>query len=72
MTSANIHGVDPVRNAEEARSHFGDSVELMLEENIRPDPEPSTIIDLTGEKVVVLREGRVKTKEIMEGPDGGS
>ncbi len=72
MTSANLHGKDPVRTADEARGQFGDSVALMLEDDMEPDTVPSTIIDLTGEKVVIVREGRIKTIEIMGVPDGGS
>ncbi|MCU0798103.1 MAG: L-threonylcarbamoyladenylate synthase [Candidatus Thermoplasmatota archaeon] len=72
MTSANLHGMDPVRNADEARAHFGDSVALMVEGETGSDTIPSTIIDLTGKEVLVLREGRIKSIEIMRGSDGGS
>lgn len=66
VSSANISGRTPAANAEEAREQFGDTVAVYLEGGPVGDPVPSTIIDLTGNQPVVLREGSVSIQAVSE------
>ena len=58
MTSANITGQSAATNEEEARAYFGDAVGVYLEGE-SPGGAASTIIDLTEESPLVLREGPI-------------
>jgi tRNA threonylcarbamoyl adenosine modification protein (Sua5/YciO/YrdC/YwlC family) len=70
MTSANIHGAEPVRDVKEAMEQFGDLIGLMVRDGSMVDSMPSTIIDLTGQEARVIREGRVKSEELFGWSDG--
>lgn len=62
-TSANIHGEMPARTVDEARrlvEHFGSPPDLWLADGgTLPASSPSTIVDCTGARPRVLREGAV-------------
>lgn len=58
VTSANITGQSPALNDEEAQALFGDAVSVYLEGEA-PGGRASTIIDLTEESPLILREGPV-------------
>jgi tRNA threonylcarbamoyl adenosine modification protein (Sua5/YciO/YrdC/YwlC family) len=58
VTSANITGQSAATNQEEARAYFGDAVGVYLEGD-SPGGAASTIIDLTEESPLVLREGPI-------------
>lgn len=67
VSSANRTGQAAATNADEAVAQLGDRVELIVDDGVRPigraevateaEAVPSTIIDLTGERPVVVREG---------------
>jgi L-threonylcarbamoyladenylate synthase len=65
LTSANLHGGPPVRGPEEAKVQFQDAVPLMVDDGPRDDGTPSTIIDLTTQIPMVLREGAVRSQGIL-------
>jgi L-threonylcarbamoyladenylate synthase len=64
-TSANISGDDPAMSASEAREIFGNKVDIILDGGRSPGGESSTVVDLTGEEIWLLRKGPVKGEEIM-------
>lgn len=65
-TSANrAGGPDPV-TAQEALSQLGDGVDLVLDAGPCPRGRGSTVLDLTGEEPVLLREGALPTAALAE------
>lgn len=64
-TSANKSGRAPPRTAYDAHIELGDSVDLYIDGGPTPTGKPSTVVDLTGEEPVVLREGGIKASEVI-------
>jgi L-threonylcarbamoyladenylate synthase len=64
VSSANRTGQAPATTAEEAQAQLGQSVAVYLDGGPSGAPVPSTIVDLTGEVVVVLRAGAVTLEEL--------
>ena len=64
-TSANISGGKPAMSASEARDIFGNKVDIIIDGGRSQGGESSTVVDLTGEEVWLLRKGPVKGEEIM-------
>ena len=58
VTSANRSGGREALSDVEARAVFGNQVAALLE-GLAPGGEPSTVVDATGDKLVILREGPV-------------
>ena len=63
-TSANISGSPPACNAETVIKYFNGTLDLIIDGGKTPGGSPSTIVDVTGETVRILREGIIK-KENM-------
>ena len=59
VTSANLSGGPEAMSDEQARSVFGDQVAVYLP-GVAPGGAPSTVIDVTGANVVVLRQGPIQ------------
>jgi len=70
LTSANVHGRDPVMSAQEAEYFFERTDLLMVIDGSRLTGIPSTVIDLTGNVQRTLREGKVNMENGMGGNDG--
>jgi L-threonylcarbamoyladenylate synthase len=72
-TSANISGRPPARDAETVTKYFNDTIDLIIDGGKTPGGLPSTIVDVTGETVRILREGVIKKENmaayIMPGLD---
>ncbi|TKG66157.1 L-threonylcarbamoyladenylate synthase [Prauserella endophytica] len=66
VSSANVSGQPPAATAQEAKDQLGESVSVYLDGGPSGDPVPSTIVDLTGESPVLLREGAVKAEAVSE------
>ncbi|HET9141177.1 L-threonylcarbamoyladenylate synthase [Actinophytocola sp.] len=66
VSSANRSGLPPASTVDEAREQLGDAVRVYLDGGPSGDPVPSTIVDLTGDGPLVLREGAVKIEAIAE------
>ena len=64
-TSANISGDEPAMSASEARDIFGNKVDIIIDGGRSQGSESSTVVDLTGEEVWLLRKGPVKGEDIM-------
>ena len=63
-TSANLSGHPPARTAEEVRGQMKEKIDLVLEGGPTPGGRESTVVDLTGQAPLVLREGAIPQKEI--------
>lgn len=57
VSSANRHGQPAAVDCQQAIDQFGDSVELYLDGGPTAGSEPSTIVDFTGERPIVRRQG---------------
>jgi len=69
-TSANLHGAPPARTADEVRRQLGSRVDWVLEGGPPPQGRPSTIVDLTGPRPRLLREGAVPPSALQEALKG--
>jgi len=65
-TSANIAGRSNPRSADEAKEQIGDKVDFVLDAGESPIGEPSTVVDLSEEKLVVLRPGAISEDELKK------
>ncbi len=65
-TSANISGSPPLQDPQEVYSVFKGKVNLFLDAGRLKDGLPSTVLDLTGPEVKLLRKGRIKAGKIEE------
>jgi L-threonylcarbamoyladenylate synthase len=63
-TSANLSGKPSALTAEEAYAQLGDKVDLIINGGRCPGGRESTIVDLTGETPLVLREGAISKEEL--------
>lgn len=65
-TSANVSGKPSVLTADEVYSQFGRNVDLIIDGGRCPGGRESTIIDVTGEEPVILREGVISREELRQ------
>ncbi len=65
-TSANLSGKPSALTADEVHSQFGDKVDLVIDGGRCSGGRESTIIDVTGEVPVVLREGAISVEELKQ------
>jgi L-threonylcarbamoyladenylate synthase len=66
VSSANRSGEAPAVTAEQARAQFAEGVPVYLDGGPAGAPVASTIVDLTSDEPVVLREGAVPVAELGE------
>lgn len=66
VSSANLTGKPAALNATEAFDYLGESVATYLDGGQAEIGEASTIVDLTGEKVRIVREGAVPRTELAK------
>jgi tRNA threonylcarbamoyl adenosine modification protein (Sua5/YciO/YrdC/YwlC family) len=64
VSSANRSGLPPATDCAEAARQLGRAVEVYLDGGECGDPVPSTIVDLTGERPTVLRQGALAMEEL--------
>ena len=65
-TSANLSGRPNPLTAPEVTSQFGDKIDLVIDGGRCPAGRESTIVDVTGEIPVVLREGTIAIEELKQ------
>jgi L-threonylcarbamoyladenylate synthase len=65
-TSANLSGKPSSLTASEVRAQLGDKVDLIIDGGRCPGGEESTIVDLTGETPLVLREGTISREKLKQ------
>jgi L-threonylcarbamoyladenylate synthase len=63
-TSANLSGKPSALTADEVYSQFGNRIDLVIDGGGCPGGIASTIVDVTGETPVVLREGAISREEL--------
>ena len=63
-TSANLSGKSSPLTADEVRSQFGNKIDLVIDGGRCPGGRESTVVDVTGETPVVLREGAISREEL--------
>ncbi|MFZ2053763.1 MAG: L-threonylcarbamoyladenylate synthase [Candidatus Aminicenantales bacterium] len=63
-TSANISGEKEIDSAEEAIRMFKGKVECIVDGGRTPGGKPSTVMDLTEERPVLIREGVIDNKKL--------
>ena len=63
-TSANLSGKPSTLTADEVHSQFGDRIDLIIDGGRCLGGKESTIVDVTGETPVVLREGAISKEEL--------
>ncbi|MDH4272983.1 MAG: L-threonylcarbamoyladenylate synthase [Candidatus Aminicenantes bacterium] len=63
-TSANISGEGEIASPEEVIRLFQEKVDLIVDGGPTPGGKPSTVVDLTGEKPVLVRKGVIGHKEL--------
>jgi L-threonylcarbamoyladenylate synthase len=59
-TSANPSGTVSARDAETVVRYFGDKIDLLIDGGITSGGLPSTIVDITENKINIIREGAIK------------
>ncbi|WP_310962657.1 L-threonylcarbamoyladenylate synthase [Nocardioides terrisoli] len=64
VTSANLTGLPAATDADGAQAMLGDAVEVVLDGGPTAGDVPSTILDCTGERPRVLREGALAIDEL--------
>ena len=63
-TSANIHGKKTSYVINDLKIQFNDRISAYIE-NGRLDKNPSTIVDLTSQKPIIVRKGPIKKDDIL-------
>lgn len=70
-TSANIHGQETPRFIEDIKSQFQNEDIAVYIDVGRLDGEPSTIVDMTGEEPIILREGILTKEDLLDAIKNG-
>jgi len=65
VTSANLHGSKVPFTIDGIHRELKESVAVYIEHG-RLDGSPSTIVDVSGNKLIIVREGIIKKREILE------
>jgi L-threonylcarbamoyladenylate synthase len=65
-TSANVSGVPEARDAAEILEQLGEGIDLILDGGPAHGGPASTVVDCTGERAVVVREGAIPAARIAE------
>jgi len=68
-TSANRAGEPPKRSVDAILAQLGDTasmIDFVIDAGELPSRLPSTVIDLSGERPVILREGAIATSDVWD------
>ena len=65
-TSANISGGPNPRNAQEVLAQLDGRIELVLDGGDTPVGVPSTVVDCTGESIIILRQGAIVPERLWQ------
>ena len=63
-TSANRSGTPPARSAYDAQNALGDRLDLILDGGPSASETPSTLVDVSADRALLLREGAVSVREL--------
>lgn len=67
-TSANVSGAPSGRRVSDILAQLGgkaDNIDLVVDAGELPESKPSTVLDLSGDQLNILREGAIPTSEIL-------
>jgi L-threonylcarbamoyladenylate synthase len=64
-TSANISGAPPCTTADQVIECLGTEVDLVLDGGPTQGKDPSTVLDVTVDPPLIVREGMIRAEEIM-------
>jgi len=62
-TSANISGLPPARDVNTVITYFSNDIDLIVDGGETPGGLPSTIVDTTGNRIRIVREGAISIKD---------
>lgn len=65
-TSANLSGMPPAKDAETVIRYFGDKIDIVIDGGTTFGGLPSTIVDVTGKEVRILREGAISRESLSD------
>ena len=65
-TSANKTGEAPPKTPKEVIKQLGERVDIVLDGGAVPLGTPSTVVDLTAEKPVIIRKGPIRLESILK------
>jgi L-threonylcarbamoyladenylate synthase len=65
-TSANVSGQPPARTAKEVENYFPEGIDLIIDGGDASATQPSTVLDLSGSEVRLIREGVISREELEE------
>ena len=65
-TSANLAGEPPARVAEEVANSFPVGLDLIVDGGAARGDKPSTVLDLSGKQIRLIREGAISRAELQE------
>jgi L-threonylcarbamoyladenylate synthase len=65
-TSANLSGYPSTLTAEEVKKQIGDKIDMIIDGGRCPGGIESTVVDLSGERPVIRREGAIKIEELRK------
>lgn len=65
-TSANISAMPPAANADMIRGYFGDEIDLLIDGGQLPEGLPSTIVELSGNSIRIVRQGAIAEAVIRD------
>ncbi len=64
-TSANLSGMEPAISANEVEDYFRGHIDLILDGGLRKEQNPSTLVNLSGSQLRILREGAISGEKIL-------
>ncbi len=65
VSSANLTGEPPATTVDDARRMLGNAVDVYLDGGPTKGPEPSTIVDVVGTEVRLVRAGAIGVEELL-------
>lgn len=65
-TSANVSGQPPARTAKEVENYFSQGIDLIIDGGEVTATQPSTVLDLSGPKARLIREGAISREELED------
>ncbi|MCX8030574.1 MAG: L-threonylcarbamoyladenylate synthase [Thermodesulfovibrionales bacterium] len=64
-TSANISNMPPARDASTVFNYFNEELDLIIDGGLTPGNLPSTIVDVTEDKVKLVRKGAIDISKVF-------
>lgn len=65
-TSANLTGFPPSFNVNHLKNYFGEKIDLIVDAGELLPSRGSTVVDVSEEKLVIIREGDIPSEDIFE------